>query len=209
MNFALGVLCLAAAAFDVASVKRSAEQKGIDYRGRVALSPGRVSGRNITLRDLIATAYHVQLVQVSPGSLKWVEAEEFDLDARGEGSFADLRLMLQALLGERFHLVLNRENREVRGYALVVDKGGPRWASSKGNFKFHGTMQQFADLVGIQATISGPVDPSEPSTASNSPMLVVDKTGLEGVFDLAVALRPEVGTDRFTVGSEPCKSSWD
>ena len=30
-------------------------------------------------------------------------------------------------------------------------------------------------------------------------MLVVDKTGLEGVFDLAVALRPEVGTDRFTV----------
>ena len=124
MNFVLGVLCLAAAAFDVASVKRSAEQKGIDYRGRVTVSPGRVSGRNVTLQDMIATAYQVQLVQVKPGSLKWVEAEEFDLEARGTGAPADQRVSLQELLAERFNLVLQRGTRDARGYALVVDKGG-------------------------------------------------------------------------------------
>ena len=40
--------------------KRSAEQKGIDYRGRVTFSSDRLSARNVTLQHLIAAAYHVQ-----------------------------------------------------------------------------------------------------------------------------------------------------
>ena len=195
----MGVLFLATAAFDVASVKRSAEQKGIDYRGRVMVSPGRVSGRNVTLQDMIAAAYHVQLVQVSgSGAFRWVDSEEFDIDARGEGTPAELRAMLKGLLGERFRLQLERGAREVRGYALVVEKGGPRLEESKGSEHFHGSMQQFADLLGIQATISAPGDPSRPAVASSAPIVVVDKTGLEGVLDLAVELRPEIVTDRFT-----------
>ena len=197
MTFLLGVLCLAAAVFDVASLKRSAEQRGIDYRGHVTVSTGRVNGRNVTLGDMVATAYHVQLAQVSPGSLKWVESDEFDLDARGEGSLAELRQMLQGLLKERFHLELNREVREVRGYALVVDKGGPRLNSTKGSERFHGTMRQFADLLGVQATIAAPVDPSKPAVASSAPVLVLDQTGLEGEYEFSVEMQPEPGTDRF------------
>ena len=194
----IGMLALAltahGASFEVASVKRSADKQGIDYRGRVNLSTGRVTGRNVTLQDLIATAYRVQLAQVS-SNLKWLDSDEFDIDARGDG---DVRPMLQTLLTERFHLALSRKTKEMRAYALVVDKGGPRLQSAKGAEHFHGTMQQFADLLGVQATIAAPVDPASPAMAIRTPILVIDKTDLEGVYGITVDLPPEQGTDRFT-----------
>jgi len=183
------------AEFDVASVKPSQTQKGIDDRGHVIIAEDRVTGRNVTLKDLIAAAYHVQHHQVSGGP-RWLDSDEFDIEAKGSGQ---TRPMLQALLTERFHLALRKEERDLKVQALIVDKGGPKFDKTKGGGQhFHGDMQQFADLLAIQATIPAPADPTSPAIASSAPIPVIDKTGLEGVFDFSVDLKPELGTDRFT-----------
>ena len=42
-------------------------------------------------------------------------------------------------------------------------------------------------------------DPTRPSIASGPPVPVVDKTGLQGIFDLNVEIRPEAGVDMYTL----------
>jgi len=55
-----------------------------------------------------------------------------------------------------------------------------------------------ADLLAVQLSIPSPDNPTEPVRASASPVPVMDKTGLSGVFDFIVNMHPELGTDMFT-----------
>jgi uncharacterized protein (TIGR03435 family) len=65
-------------------------------------------------------------------------------------------------------------------------------------FHFHGDLRQFADLLAVQLSIPAPENPAEPARASASPISVLDKTGLPGIFDFNVDMHPELGTDMFT-----------
>jgi uncharacterized protein (TIGR03435 family) len=51
----------------------------------------------------------------------------------------------------------------------------------------------------LQLTISAPADPTRPGFAGGPPPVVLDRTGLEGVYDFAVDIRPEPGDDMFTL----------
>src|SRR5262249_38118730 len=144
-----------AQSFDVASVKPSAHAVGKDYRGAVTFGTERVSARNVSLKGLIVEAYHVQPFQVSGGP-GWLDLDEFDIDARTEKTVTkdQSRTMLQALLTERFHLAVHRDSKEMRVYALSVDKGGPKLHAATGELRpttspqdFHGSMRQFANLI--------------------------------------------------------------
>ena len=42
-------------------------------------------------------------------------------------------------------------------------------------------------------------DPGRPSVASGPPVPVVDKTGLQGIFDFNIEIRPEAGVDMYTL----------
>jgi len=207
-------LCLVFAAsaalaqsFDVASVKPSAHAVGKDYRGAVVFGPERLSARNVSLKGLIVEAYHVQPFQVSAGP-GWLDLDEFDIDARTDnGASKDqLRSMLQALLTERFQLAIHRDSKEMRVYALSVDKGGPRLHAAIGELRpttspqnFHGDMRQLANLISIGLTIPTIDDPTRPAIASGAPVPVLDKTGLDGNYDISVNLRPDdTAGDGFT-----------
>jgi uncharacterized protein (TIGR03435 family) len=117
-----------------------------------------------------------------------------------------MALMLRSLVADRFKLIEHRETREMRVYELGIGKSGSKiralndeeTAKAGAGFHFHGDMRQFADLLAVQLSIPAPDNPSEPARASTSPIPVVDKTGLQGVFDFSVDLRPELGTDMFT-----------
>jgi uncharacterized protein (TIGR03435 family) len=77
---------------------------------------------------LILQAYDVQRSQVS-GCPNWCDSEFFDVIGKAEDPNVtpeQVRLMLQALLTERFNLSVHRENRDVPGYALVVTKSGAK-----------------------------------------------------------------------------------
>jgi uncharacterized protein (TIGR03435 family) len=197
-------------AFETASVKPSARQVGPDYNNQITMLPSRFSARNATLRRLVAEAYGVQLRQViGPG---WLDENEYDIDARPAGS-TDRRktgFMLRALLADRFHLRQHADTREMRAYELLVDAGGPKIrpvgdggepSGGGSGVHFRGEMQRFADLLAMQFSIPAAMDPTQPSRGGGPAVPVLDKTGLTGVYDFVVAIKPELGVEPSTLWS--------
>src|SRR6516165_11458552 len=95
--------------FDVVSVKPSSNLVGPDYNNHLTFSPSGISGKNVTLKRLIAEAYHLQLNQVIGPN--WLDRNEYEIEAKSERSLGrdQLALMLQTLLAERFNLKQHRE----------------------------------------------------------------------------------------------------
>jgi uncharacterized protein (TIGR03435 family) len=187
--------------FELSSVRACARAVGPDENNRLTISPSRFAGRHATLRRLISEAYGVQMSQVvGPG---WLDESEYDVDARAasEVSREIMRSMLRTLLAERFRLRQHTERRTLRAYELSVAPGGPKLASggtaSPGGFPFQGSMHQLADLIALQLTIPNISDPSRPAIASGTRPIVLDKTGLEGVYEFPVDIQPEPGADLF------------
>jgi len=90
--------------------------------------PGRIAISRATLSDLLTRAYDVWFDQISgPAWLNDPSAYAYRIDATlpPDTTSAQLRLMLQNLLAERFHLRLHHETRNRPGYELVVASGGP------------------------------------------------------------------------------------
>lgn len=117
------ILAQTAPAFEVASVKPTAAEPGSS--SGVATGKGRVTGRNVTLKRCIRSAYDVPESQVFGGP-KWVDEDRYDIDAKAAGPAGDhdMMPMLRTLLAERFKLVFHRETRPLSGYALVGSKRG-------------------------------------------------------------------------------------
>jgi len=168
--------------FDVASVKPSQRAVGKDAGSQVSFGPAGISGKNVTLKQLIVEAYHLLPHQVAGGP-GWLDVNEYDVEAKADGPAArdQLALMLQALLARRFGLSLHRETRELSVYELVIDKGGPKIhpindaespaaKTAAGGFQFRGDMRQFANLLSVQLTIPVIDDPGKPSIASGPPV---------------------------------------
>lgn len=194
-------------AFDVVSVRSSGRTVGPDYNNQVSWTQQAFTARNVTLRRLIADAWNLQLDQVI-GPV-WLDHNEYDIEARfADGATDGQRAqMLQSLLIDRFNLKQHTETRSMRIYVLTVGKDGPKIhpatktdadAESHPGFHFHGEMRQFADLLAVQFSIPAVQDPTTPARAGGPATPVLDKTGLNGVYDFSVNIHPEPGTDMFT-----------
>src|SRR5688572_5345758 len=98
-------------AFEVASIRQnvSADQ-GASVRPRPG---GGLTVTNNTFFNIVRNAYSVQGVQVV-GATDWMTRDRWDIVAKAEGDTrpADLMLMLQSLLAERFKADIRRETRE-------------------------------------------------------------------------------------------------
>jgi uncharacterized protein (TIGR03435 family) len=177
----------------------------------ITVSPTRLSGRNVTLKRLIVQAYRLQPHQIFGGP-NWLDVAEYDIDAKADApvSSEQLALMLQTLLADRFKLATHKDTKELRVYELVVDKNGPKIHAIKdaetpvgtgpaGLPSFRGDLQQFANFLSVQLSIPAIDDPGKPSIASGPPVPVVDRTGLPGVFEINVDLKPEPGVDMFAL----------
>jgi uncharacterized protein (TIGR03435 family) len=202
---ALGQPAPSPLAFEVASVKSSKTIVGHD--GNIKTDPGRFIAANATLLRLIFEAYQIPYAQITGGPA-WLKTYEFDIDAKAETPVGldQLRLMLRALLADRFKLSVRTESVERRVYALVVGKDGPRLngvgvGAGSRTWRFHGSLSEFANILAIQLTIPmlSNQDPSVPSRASGAPVPVIDKTGIDGVYDIAVDINTDRGGDAFAV----------
>jgi uncharacterized protein (TIGR03435 family) len=71
----------------------------------------------------------------------WLETDCFDISAKipDGGSRDQLSPMLQALLTERFKLAAHKEYQLRSGYALIVDKGGPKFKEDDPKANFMGS----------------------------------------------------------------------
>lgn len=172
-----------AQAFEVASIK---EHPGIITRSSdPSVKGNRVTATASTLLDMLTVAYHVRYDQIS-GAPGWASADHFDLDARTEGEDArtldQIRPMLQALLADRFHLVVHRETKEIPIYALVVSKSGPKLQESSSSDDPKARIT--ADDLGMQMEVSqGTMAQLALRLSGNGAgRPVIDRTGLTGKY---------------------------
>ena len=98
------------------------------------MSGARYDLRTATLVDLIVKAYDVTADKVLEGP-NWLEYDRFDISARipPKTTAADAKLMLQALLMDRFSLALHKEERPLTAYALTAPKGKQKLKESDGS----------------------------------------------------------------------------
>jgi len=163
--------------FAVASVKPS-DSPG---RSEIGNFNGRSHARNATLKMIMAVAYQVPIFQISGGPA-WADSERFEIEGKAEDpktGYIQLRLMLQSLLEERFHLRLHHETKVSSVYSLVVSKRGVRMTRSAD--------QTSSDATGVP---SSPADGPPRGSFLSGPGLLVANATFMSVF--AKVLTPEL-----------------
>jgi uncharacterized protein (TIGR03435 family) len=121
--------------FEVASIKK-AEPLSVNMvmSGQMhiglTIDAAMVNFKSMSLTEMLRYAYKVQTFQVS--GPEWLNAERFNIIAKmPPGATRDqIPQMVQALLADRFKMVLHRSTTEQAVYALVVMKGGPKLKES-------------------------------------------------------------------------------
>ena len=191
-------------AFEAASVKPN--NSSDFHMGWHFLPGGKFTATNTPLFVIVGLAYDVgfQSVRLSGGP-NWTRSEKYDIEATaGPGAIPAgstvkqrddrTRLMLQNLLADRFQLVMRRETREMPAYIVTVAKNGPKLHKSSleekdcpespvgdGRLACHiinGGMGR--GLHAKAVTVSDIVTFVE--NWSDRP--IVDKTGLQGLFEV-------------------------
>jgi len=156
-----------------------------------------------TVLGYIMYAYNLKNRQVSlTGAPAAAVGDTFyDVAAKADGDRPpaqdEFRQMLQALLAERFHLQVHREQRETPVYALVVGRNGPKFQESAPNAgataQVHvmGRNYQLVLPKGTMADLAGMIENS-----GFLDRMVVDKTGLTGTYGLKLTYTPDIRSNR-------------
>jgi bla regulator protein BlaR1 len=198
--------------FEVASVKLNTSGASNQLFG--SHSPGTFNADNYPLLGLIAGAYDLKPFQIA-GAPGWIESSRYDIVAKPSVSpvkktmtsesvrkdQAEMKLMLQSLLEDRFQLRFHRETKELPVYALTIAKGGLKLPEgSCTNYDFNNPPprpapgQKPPDYCGnIGMGGNGPAQTLNAfgitmtdfvGVLSNySGRVVIDKTGFTGKFD--------------------------
>jgi len=108
---AFGQTALPKPAFEVADIRPSAKVTNPYMRGG-AVRGGRYEVKDASMVDLITTAYGVQQDRVQGGP-PWLDSDRFDIVAKAPAGAtqANLNLMLQSLLEDRFKLVVHHDSK--------------------------------------------------------------------------------------------------
>ena len=178
---ALTQVACSQATFAVAAIRQSGAEVKFEHDGKTETQPGHLLMKDVTVQTCIKWAYGVQHSQiVAP---PWTDSEHFDIDAKADDpvDIPQLKLMLQALLAERFKLTFHHEKKELKSFVMTVAKSGLKmrpsppdvahsWQNSANGTVATGiTMQEFADYM------AGPVEAP-----------IVDETGLPGKYDFTL-----------------------
>jgi uncharacterized protein (TIGR03435 family) len=121
----------------------------------------------------------------------WIGSEAIDVMATKPPNTTEegQRLMLQALLAERFHLVVHRDSYDVTAYDLGIAKGGPKVKLTNS----HSNTVSISKMKGPARSISGTLSMEGLALALRMPLesLVTDATGLPGMFEILLEWSPE------------------
>jgi uncharacterized protein (TIGR03435 family) len=173
-------------AFDVASVK---PRRADTSNPTIQFRPDGIDFHNVVLENLILTAYSLQPYRFSGPD--WLRTERYDVEVKAAAPVPEqqLRIMLQALLAERFHLTTHRVTREFPGYALVVAKSGLKINPVKPEPGVASPPRAFTRtrMTGKDAPVQYLV--GDLASALDCP--VEDETHIEGVFDFDLRFTPD------------------
>lgn len=171
--------------FEVVSVKPAPPPvNGVSSRESV--DNGLLTYTNFTLRRLISKAYAVTEGQIVGPA--WISENLYHIQGRlpaGVGR-SDVPAMLQAMLAERFKLVVERVKKKMPVYALVIAKGGHKMKPVVNDDSGYGGGVRRIDGRGItMSTLAELLS----SRVTDRP--VVDSTGLGGRFAFSLEWAPE------------------
>jgi uncharacterized protein (TIGR03435 family) len=192
--------------FLIADVHSSTTKRGYVQNFGGVLRDGKYINRDATMLNLIEAAYGVT-EDVIAGGPNWVDLDLFDVVGKVPAGAkpADANLMLQALLAERFGLVVRKEMRPAPRFVLSVAKSGSKLKAAAAS----GDSGCKEALTG--ATGNGPDDPNfQPNIKATCHNLtsqaiadnlhqmasayvthdVVDQTQLDGAFDFELEWTP-------------------
>jgi uncharacterized protein (TIGR03435 family) len=145
--------------FEVADVHPS-RLTAVPFARGPFMNGARYDLRSATIVDLIVKAYDLTADKVLDGP-SWLEYDRFDVSARmpPKASSADAKLMLQALLADRFSLAIRKEERPLAAYVLTAPKGKQKLKEADGSGD-----------SGCRLTLDQPrpVDPAVPPTPTLS-----------------------------------------
>lgn len=134
----------------------------------------------------------------------WAQSDNYDIDAKvSEADLAEwqkpasqkvmLREMLQAMLADRFKLVVHREMKEVSVYSLVAAKNGPKFKETNPADPHPGGMRLPGGAVIVPKDAGHSIHFYEASMATLASLLsstagrpIQDKTGLTGKYDFVL-----------------------
>jgi uncharacterized protein (TIGR03435 family) len=193
---ATAVKTVEGAAFEAATIKPAAPSPDghthINYP-----EGGRFSAINITLLNLMEWAYDMPQKQILDGPA-WMGSTRFDIQATtdaetdamlrglsGERDREVKRGMVRRLLEDRFAMKLHRETRTLPAYDLVVAKGGSKLEESKASGKSFGVGRAYFHAEGLT------MDLIAEQLSQIAGRVVVDKTGLDGRYDLKLKWTPD------------------
>jgi uncharacterized protein (TIGR03435 family) len=186
------------AVFDVAVIRPTSALSNDRSHIWSAPNDGNYKAQNVTLKQLIQSSFAMPASRILGGP-SWLGSTRFDLEAKAGPSVdaqmkalsqddarQQKRIMQQALLADRFHLVTHLETRELPIYALVITKDGVRTLSQAngtmvdvgtGHMRIEGSDNTMAVLADQLSQIVGRV--------------VVDKTGIQGRYLLTLKWTPD------------------
>jgi bla regulator protein blaR1 len=187
--------------FEVASVKPN-----VSADGSITFRPDPADGffrTNYPLFDgVIRYAYELQAFRVI-GAPDWTRTDRFDIAAKASRPISDAerRLMVRALLADRFRMKSHFEMREHTVYLMTplrADrrlgpglKPRPECDSAPTPCPSGGTGRQ--DGIVIRAVTLKQL--AEGMISAVRRELVLDETGIPGIFDVDMSFRPETSTD--------------
>ena len=191
-NFAAQV-----SSFEVASVKPVNPPAG-PHVVSLIINHGRLNIEAAELRQIVGQAYAVQRIRVLGGPV-WADSDQFDIVAKAESADAtrdEIRSMLQTLLAERFKLVVHHETKEMHAFSLVLAKSGSKFKVAAPDRK--SGMTDTVGPNGQQRTVleASPLRVLVSMLANTLGSPVVDKTGLDGLYDYTIEW-PDAGSSLF------------
>lgn len=151
---------------------------------------GRYDLRKATLLDLIRIAYGMDADEVLGGP-SWLELNRFDISAKAPQNTSPetLKLMLQALLADRFKLVLHKDTRPLPAFVLKRGKANPKLkeASNSSDSGCKNVPQQDAGASSAMSCRSAGMEAFAEALRRMAgdylPYHVADQTGLKGSWD--------------------------
>jgi uncharacterized protein (TIGR03435 family) len=187
-----------APAFDVAAIHLHEPQPQDHVSIKSSPYDGHLNAFNVSLFTLIWWSFEIPEARIL-GTPDWARSKRFDIEATADPS-VDARLkalgpdaarkqkekMVQALLADRFRLVSHTETRELPVYNLVVAKGGPKL----------GPQKEGGTAIGLSRGHIRALAPNSVSTLAEQLSMVVgrdvvDKTGINGRYDLKLDWTPD------------------
>ncbi len=195
--------------YAVVSVRPTSEKSGDSM---ITATRNGFKATGTTVKFMIMDAYGLRKQDLISGLPKWAAETRYDIEAKMDPDiieaqknmtpkerFAAHRVLVQALLPDRFKLQAHMEEKEMPAYAMVQTKGGfklkpldstdPEKTGAKLPNGMRGGMMMMShnSITGQMITM----DALAQNLGINLHRQVIDKSGVTGTYDLTLKFTPD------------------